>query len=195
GNNGNVSHRIAALLDLRRLKLDVLAFDYRGYGRSEGEPTEDGVYRDVRAALDFLVDTLEVEPSRIILFGHSLGGAIAIEGARHTDVAGLVVQSSFTHIRDMVKVLYPGTPLYLIARNQFRSLDKVPELEMPKLFVHGGDDPTIPLVLGRRLFEHAAAPKEWFEVPRAGHNDVFRHGGMRYGWRMQRFVQRCLGRS
>ncbi|MEE2777698.1 MAG: alpha/beta hydrolase [Acidobacteriota bacterium] len=195
GNNGNISHRLGALGDLRRMKVSVLAFDYRGYGRSEGEPSEDGVYRDARAAWDHLTGPLGVEPSKVLLFGHSLGGAVAIETALHRQIAGLVVQSSFTHIRDMVRVLYPRTPLHLMARNQFRSLDKVASIDVPKLFIHGSDDPTIPMRLGRRLYEAAAEPKDWFEIPRAGHNDVYRHGGFRYYWRLARFAKKCLTSS
>ena len=192
GNNGNISHRLGALLDIRRMKVSVLAFDYRGYGRSEGEPSEDGVYADVRAAFHHLTGPLGVDPAQVLLFGHSLGGAVAIDAARDCEVGGLVVQSSFTHIRDMVRTLYPRLPLHFVVRNQFRSVDKVAELEMPKLFIHGSDDPTVPLSLGRRLYESAADPKEWFEIPRAGHNDVYRHGGFRYYWRLQRFAKRCL---
>ena len=192
GNNGNITHRIGVLEQLWHMRLNVFAFDYRGYGRSEGEPSEEGLYRDVRAALDHLSGNLGQQPDSILLFGHSLGGAVAIDGALNRPVAGLVVQSSFTHIRDMTRALFPRLPLHLVARNQFRSVDKVGRLEMPKLFIHGTDDPTVPHRLGRRLFDAAVEPKEWFEIPRAGHNDVFRTGGMRYLWRLQRFARRVF---
>jgi fermentation-respiration switch protein FrsA (DUF1100 family) len=195
GNNGNITHRIGALLELRRMKMSVFAFDYRGYGRSAGQPSEAGLFADVRAAWAHLTGSLGVPPDRVLLFGHSLGGAVAIDAAQHREVAGLVVQSSFTHVRDMTRVLFPRTPLHLVARNQFRSIDKVPALEMPKLFIHGSDDPTVPHGLGLRLFEAAAAPKEWYSIPRAGHNDVHRQGGFRYFWRLQRFTKRCLPSS
>jgi pimeloyl-ACP methyl ester carboxylesterase len=192
GNNGNISHRIGAIQDLLRQRVDVFAFDYRGYGRSDGEPSEEGLYRDVRAAYDHVTGRLGVERSKVLLFGHSLGGAVAIDGALHREVAGLVVQSSFTHVRDMARVIFRGLPLGLVARNEFRSLDKVPQLDVPKLFIHGTDAPTVPYSLGRRLFESAAAPKEWYEIPRGGHNDVWRQGGFRYSWRLQRFFGRVL---
>lgn len=192
GNNGNITHRIGVLEQLWRMRLNVFAFDYRGYGRSEGEPSEEGLFRDVRGALDHLSGNLNQSSDSILLFGHSLGGAVAIDGALHRPVAGLVVQSSFTHIRDMTRALFPRLPLHWVARNQFKSIDKVGRLEIPKLFIHGTDDPTVPHRLGRRLFGAAAAPKEWFEVPRAGHNDVYRAGGVRYLWRLYRFTRRCL---
>jgi pimeloyl-ACP methyl ester carboxylesterase len=192
GNNGNVTHRIDALLDLRRLAMNIFAFDYRGYGRSAGVPSEAGLYRDVRAAWDHLVAERAVRPSSILLFGHSLGGAVAIDGALHREVGGLVVQSSFTHVRDMARTVYPGVPLHFIARSQFRSIEKVSRLTMPKLFIHGTEDPTVPYALGRRLFETAAAPKEWYEVPGAGHSELHRRGGLRYFGRLQKFARLCL---
>jgi hypothetical protein len=191
GNNGNITNRIEAFQSLRRLGVNLFAFDYRGYGRSEGVPTEGGVYRDVRAAWDHLVAKHE-GPKSIILFGHSLGGAVAIDGALHREVAGLVVQSSFTQVRDMARTIYPSLPLHLIARNQFRSIDKVGRLRMPKLFIHGSEDATVPIDHGRRLFAAAAAPKEWYEVARAGHSELHRHGGLRYYGRLQRFGRLCL---
>ena len=143
--------------ELGRMGFNVLAFDYRGYGRSDGEPSEAGLFRDVRAAYAHLCGPLAQEARSVVLFGHSLGGAVAIEAALHCEVAGLVVQSSFTHIRDMARSVMPwGTSL--IARNQFRSLGKVGRIGVPKLFVHGSDDPTVPVAMGRRLFDAAADP-------------------------------------
>jgi fermentation-respiration switch protein FrsA (DUF1100 family) len=192
GNNGNISTRIEALQQLHRLGLNVLAFDYRGYGRSEGSPSEEGLYRDVRGAYRHLAEELGQPGRSILLFGHSLGGAVAIDAAQSLEVAGLIVQSSFTHVRGMARSLFPRSPMFLIARNQFRSLDKIPHIEGPKLFIHGTDDPTVPVEMGREMFERANGPKEWFEVPRGGHNDLFRQGGWRYFRRLQRFCRQCL---
>ena len=171
--------------------MNVFAFDYRGYGRSEGEPSEDGLFRDVRAAYDQLTGPLCQLPGSVVLFGHSLGGAVAIDAALHREVAGLVVQSSFTQMRDMARTVMPWGPLGFIARNEFRSIAKVGLIEAPKLFIHGTDDPTVPLEMGRRLFEAAADPKDWYEIARGGHNDVYRQGGLRYFWRLQRFFRQC----
>jgi fermentation-respiration switch protein FrsA (DUF1100 family) len=192
GNNGNITNRIEALSNLRRLGVNLFAFDYRGYGRSEGEPTEAGLYRDVRAAFDHLLAARGESPKSILLFGHSLGGAVAIDAAVNRPAAGLVVQSSFTQVRDMARTIYPGVPLHLIARNQFRSIEKVRLLAMPKLFIHGTADATVPIDHGRRLFAAASEPKEWYEVPRAGHSELHRHGGLRYYGRLQRFGRLCL---
>ena len=170
----------------------MFAFDYRGYGRSGGRPTETGVVKDARAAHDHLTTALGQPPESILLLGHSLGGAIAIDCALHRPVAGLVVQSSFVDTKQMARELYPRVPMHWIARRRFRSIDKVALLEMPKLFVHGDADGTVPLSHGRRLFEAAADPKELFIVPRAGHNDLHRLGGSKYTRRLARFRDACI---
>jgi pimeloyl-ACP methyl ester carboxylesterase len=192
GNAGNITSRIGIYRFLRKAKVNVLAFDYRGYGRSGGRPSEQGVFLDARAAWDFLTGELGEAPERIVLFGHSLGGAIAIDCAVHRSVAGLVAQSTFTDLREMARVRFPRIPLHLVARNQFRSFEKVSKLEVPKLFIHGTADETIPFQLGQRLFENAAAPKEWYAVPHAGHNDIVNYGGVRYLWRIARFAGNAL---
>lgn len=195
GNTGSIAHQIGFLRHLRRLRLNLFAFDYRGYGRSDGVPREKGLYADVRAAYDHLTSVLGQPWQRIVLFGHSLGGAIAIECALERPAAGLVVQSSFTDVRDAARAVFPSLPFHLAARNQFRSVEKVQRLALPKLFIHGSADGTVPLELGRRLHAAAAEPKELYVVPHAGHNDVFRHGGFRYLRRLRRFRDGCLART
>jgi pimeloyl-ACP methyl ester carboxylesterase len=190
GNTGSIGDRIGLYLQLRRLKVNILAFDYRGYGRSHGRPSEKGLFSDVRAALDFLVER-GVALERTVLFGHSLGGAVAVDGALHRPVAGLVVQSSFTQLTDMARHVYRGIPVHLIARNEFRSVDKVARLAMPKLFIHGTEDGTVPFSIGESLFAAAAEPKQWYPVPRAGHNDVDRWGGRSYLKTVKGFFRRC----
>lgn len=192
GSSGSIAHRVGVFRLLGKLRVNVLAFDYRGYGRSTGVPSERGLYADVRAAYDHLVGPLGRTAEEILLFGHSLGGAVAIEAARDRPAAGLVVQSSFTDLREMARALYPQLPLYWITRNEFRSIGKVAELDLPKLFIHGTEDGTVPLAVGRRLFEAAAEPKELYLVERAGHNDVHLHGGSAYVRRLNRFRKACL---
>ena len=192
GNSGNLGDRVDIFRKLRRLRVHIFAFDYRGYGRSDGEPSEKGLFADVRAACDQVRDRLGVDPRTTLLFGHSLGGAVAIDGALHRPVAGLVVQSSFTDLDDMARHFYPKVPMHLITRNGFRSIDKVGRLTMPKLFLHGTDDPTVPFELGQRLHRAAAKPKEWFPVAGAGHNDIYKHGGLKYFRALSRFRERCL---
>ena len=195
GNTGSIAHRIGVFRHLQRLKVHLLAFDYRGYGRSSGSPSETGLFQDVRAAYRYLVEVLDQDSAEILLFGHSLGGAVAVDCALDCPIAGLVVQSSFTHIRDAAKAMFPTLPMHLAATRQFRSIEKVDKIRAPKLFIHGDCDESVPVELGEKLFEAASEPKELYIVRRAGHNDVHRYGGMRYLRRLSRFRNRCLKHS
>ena len=192
GNAGSIASRIGIFKYLRHLRVNILAFDYRGYGRSSGTPSESGLYLDVRSAFDLLVNNLHQSPGDIIALGHSLGGAVAIDCALDRPMAGLIVQSSFTHIRDAAKSMFPTLPMHLAATRQFRSVEKVGRLRMPKLFIHGEADETVPYSLGERLFEAAVEPKEFYSIRRAGHNDVHRYGGITYLRRIWKFRNRCL---
>ncbi len=192
GNTGSIGHRIAVFLHLRGLRVHLFAFDYRGYGRSSGSPSEIGLFQDARAAFDYLVGRLDQPPGEILLFGHSLGGAVAVDCALDRPAAGLVVQSSFTHVRDAAKAMFPTLPLHLAATRQFRSIDKVARIAIPKLFIHGDCDGTVPVELGRKLYAAAREPKELYIVRRANHNDVHRYGGLRYMRRLSKFRNRCL---
>ncbi len=192
GSSGSIAHQVGVLAIFGRLRVNLFAFDYRGYGRSSGEPSEAGLYRDARAAFDHLVDELDVPPHEIVLFGHSLGGAVAIDCALERPAAGLVVESAFTQVRDMARASYPNLPLHLVARNQFRSIEKVGRLTLPKLFIHGTADGRVPVAQGRRLYAAASEPKSLYLVAGAGHNDVHRHGGFGYLRRLSRFRAQCL---
>ncbi len=197
GNSGSLGSEIDTLRRFRRLRCNLFAFDYRGYGRSEGAPKEAGLYRDVRGAYRFLVGELAVPESEVILFGHSLGGAVAVDAATECQVAGLVVQNSLTQMRDMAKVNFTDPvgsrlPIHWVARNQFRSIDKIGSVDCPVLIIHGRLDQRIPIEQGRRLFEAAAEPREFLEIPGAGHNDIARRGRLRYWLRLSQFRDRTL---
>lgn len=178
GNTGNLGSYLGVFSYMRRLRVSIFAFDYRGYGRSTGQPTETGLYRDAQAVWHHLEGPLGITRQDIVVFGHSLGGAIAIDLAAVKPASGLIVQSSFTDMRAMARHLF--SPVHLIAKNGFRSIDKVASLPMPKLFVHGEADTKIPPDMGRALYEAAGEPKSWLTVPGAGHNDLHRHGGPLY---------------
>lgn len=192
GNSGSLGDRIEIFAGLLRLRVNVFAFDYRGFGKSDGEPSEKGLCADVRAALDYATGPLGVEAGRLILFGHSLGGAVAIDGAHNRPVAGLVVQSSFTDVVSIARHAYTGVPMHWIARNQFRSIDKVAEITCPKLFLHGDADEKVPFEMGQKLYAAAAPPKSWFPVRGAGHNDLHVFGGRDYFRVLSRFRERCV---
>jgi pimeloyl-ACP methyl ester carboxylesterase len=192
GNAGSIGDRIEIFANLRRLRVNVFAFDYRGFGKSDGKPSEQGLFADARAAVDYVTGELGVDPTQLLLFGHSLGGAVAIDAAHNRQVAGLVVQSSFTDIASMARHLYTHYVMHWIARNQFRSIDKVPEITCPKLFIHGDCDDAIPIEMGRQLYAAAAGPKAWFPVKGAQHNDLYVQGGKAYFRVLSRFRKRCV---
>jgi hypothetical protein len=195
GNAGSLGSRVEIFRYFQRLKVNVFAFDYRGYGRSTAAaPSEQGLYRDARAAYACLTGELGVAPREILLFGHSMGGAVAVDAALDCPVSGLIVQSSFTDLRDMARHAFPGVPMHWITRNCFRSIAKVGRLGMPKLFVHGRADTVVPYVLGERLYAAAAAPKSRFAVPGADHNDLHLQGkAVPYFQVLARFRRRCVG--
>jgi len=193
GSAGNLGGHVEALQALSRLPVSLFAFDYRGYGRSDGGPSEEGLFQDGRAALRYVIEELGQPAAKVLLYGHSLGGAVAIETAlQPPGGAGLVVQSSFTDVKNMARALFPSLPLHWVARNQFRSIHKVARLELPKLFVHGTADQKVPPDHTRALFEAASEPKDLFWVEGAEHGDVHRRGGLAYLQRLERFLDECL---
>ena len=191
GNSGSIAVRVEVLRFLRDLPANLLAFDYRGYGRSEGKPSEAGLFRDARAAYRHLCDDLRVAPERILLLGHSLGGAVAIDAALELSIAGLIVESTFTDVRDMARNRYPRLPMHLIARNQFLNSEKVARLEVPKLFIHGTADQTVPFEMGRQLFARAGDPKTFLPIEGADHNDLHLTGET-YLSGLRSFIGGCL---
>ncbi len=194
GQTGALGSHVGDLQQiLDHLEAAVFAFDYRGYGRSEGAPSERGLYLDVRAAHRHLTEEIGEAPGRILLFGHSLGGAVAIDAALDVPVAGLIAQATFTQIRDMARAFYPGLPLHLVTRNRFRSVEKIARIEIPKLLVHGERDEKVPPEIGEELFAAAAEPKERLLVPEAGHSDLFSDAGPSYWEAVDGFCRRCVG--
>jgi fermentation-respiration switch protein FrsA (DUF1100 family) len=161
-----------------RLGAHVLLADYRGYGRSEGTPSEAGVHADARAALRHLVEARGVPERRIVVYGRSLGGAVAVELARDRELAGLVLESTFTSIADVGRA-HLG-PLGWLAGRRFDSAAAIGRVRAPLLFVHGDRDEIVPWALGRRLFDAAPGPKRFETIPGAGHNDVAVVGGRAY---------------
>lgn len=194
GHSGSLGHRIEQFREMLRLPVNLLAFDYRGYGKSGGRPSEQGLFRDVRAAYDILRTRLGETAERIVLFGQSLGGAVAIDAALHRPVAGLVVQSSFVDLKTMARVKFPRFPMHWIASDHFRSGEKVAGISAPKLFIHGTGDTMIPYSQSELLFERAAAPKQLLPVIGADHHDIHERGGEVYFRRLSTFLLRCLGR-
>jgi fermentation-respiration switch protein FrsA (DUF1100 family) len=194
GNAGNLATpgRPEHDRQLHDLGLGVLAPDYRGYGESEGKPSEAGLYADAQSAYDFLRDSLRVPPNRIVIYGHSLGSAVATQLATSVEAAGLILEGSFTSVADLGQEIYPWVPVRWLSRNRFDSKGRIGNLRMPLLMIHGRNDMTVPLAQGRRLFAAAPEPKTFLEVP-GGHDDAFEVGAEAYEAGIRRFLGTLRG--
>gem|GEM_PF-129172 len=194
GANVNQAHRF------HKLGLDVLMIDYRGYGRSQGSfPSEAQVYEDAETAWNYLVLKRGINPGGIFIYGHSLGGAIGLELAvRHPEAAGLIVESSFTSMRDMVNCLHGYFrifPVNWLLKQRFDSISKVRYLQMPVLFIHGTADNGVPASMSQILFSAAPEPKQLFLVSGAGHNDVAKVAGAKYLQTVGQFLEQVRVRQ
>ena len=169
GNAGNMSDRLFKIKFFYELGLSVFIFDYRGYGNSEGKPSENGIYLDAQGAYDLLRSRGDVDMGKIILYGASIGGAVVVDLATRRDAALLVVESSITNARDMARIFYPFVPLFFLSL-KFNSIDKVRQFDIPKLFIHSPDDEVVPFWVGQKLYEAALPPKEFLKI-HGGHND------------------------
>jgi fermentation-respiration switch protein FrsA (DUF1100 family) len=178
GNAGNIGDRLDMAARLHGLGFSVLLFDYRGYGKSEGAPSEEGTYLDAEAAYDWLAHERAGSGAPIVAFGESLGGAVAIELARRRPLAGLITQSTFASLPELGAALYPWLPVRLLARIHYASIEKVAEVRCPWLLMHSRRDELIPFAHAERLFAAATAaaqaaarpPPRRFEIA-GGHND------------------------
>jgi fermentation-respiration switch protein FrsA (DUF1100 family) len=172
GNGGNISHRLDSLVIFHRLGLNVFIFDYRGYGRSRGRPSEQGTERDALGAWRWLTEDKQTDPVTLLIFGRSLGGAIAAELANQRPSAGLILESSFTSFIDIGRAHYPFLPVRLLARYRYETIKKVAGINIPVLVVHSRQDELVPFSYGQKLFEACSEPKEFLEIS-GGHNDGF----------------------
>jgi fermentation-respiration switch protein FrsA (DUF1100 family) len=169
GNGGNMSHRLDKIRLFHDLGYSVMAFDYRGYGASEGKPTEEGTYADMTAAVDHAVAARGADTARLVLYGESLGGAVAVGEAVRRPPAALVVDSSFTSVPAMAQKYYPWLPARLLLRYSYDSLSRMPALRCPVLVLHSPQDDVVPFAMGRQLFDAAPEPKAFAELA-GGHN-------------------------
>lgn len=153
-----------AWAQFRRRGLGVFAVDYRGYGESQGRISEAGLYRDAEAAYAYVKNTLGIPPSRILLYGFSMGAAVAVELATRVEAAGLMLEGGWLSIPQLGAERYPFLPISLMAQNHFASVDKIARVLMPKLIVHARTDSVIPIAHGRRLFQLATPPKQFYDL-------------------------------
>jgi fermentation-respiration switch protein FrsA (DUF1100 family) len=186
GNAGNASHRLPNAAELAQLGTAVLVPDYRGYGMSEGTPSEAGCYADARAALEDLVGRGFPE-NRIVLFGRSLGAAVAVDLAQDRELAGVILESAFTSGADVAKRAF-GSPIALLMQGVLASDAKIDRVRAPLLFFHGDRDQIIDFELGRALYDIAPEPKSFETIAGAGHNDTTQVGGRAYFERIRVFL-------
>lgn len=195
GNASNVENTLIQTQQFLALGLSAFIIDYRGYGLSSGPfPNEQRVYEDAIAAWDYLTQTREISANDIVIFGHSIGGAIAIElASQQPAAAGLIVQATFTSMTDMMD--HAGysrlVPKWLLNQH-FASIDKVQTLQMPVLVIHGMNDQTVPASMSQTLYGAIAAPKQLWLVPIADHNDIATVAGEQYSLTVQGWLQTLI---
>jgi fermentation-respiration switch protein FrsA (DUF1100 family) len=187
GNAGNISHRLETCRLLLELGLSVFVFDYRGYGRSQGAPSEEGTYRDGEAAYDWL-RTKGFAPGQIVLFGESLGGAVAVELALHRPVKGVILVSTFTSIPDVGADIFPWLPTRRICTVRYETANKVARLKTPLLFMHSRTDTIIRYRHCEVLFAKANEPKMLWELA-GDHNDTLFVAPSQFQEGIRRFLQ------
>ena len=193
GNAGNISHRLDNLLLLsRRLNINILIFDYRGYGNSHGKPSEPGLYADAEAALAYLRSRPDIDATRLTLFGRSLGCAVAVHLATRHPVKAVILESPFTSIDAMARHMRGGItsliPTSWLIRSEFDSLSKIPNIHAPILIIHGDQDDIVPIQMARELYAAANHPKQFHPIPGAGHNNTVSIGGDPYFNAMKEFI-------
>ena len=194
GNAGNISHRLDNIAVLHRsLGVNVFIFDYRGYGRSEGSVSEKGIYMDAEAALAYLRSREDVDQSKLVLFGRSLGCAAAVEVAAQHETYAVILESPFTSTRAMANRLYPFLRLGFLLTTRLDSLSKIDGVRAPLMVLHGDSDQTVPIDLGRELFDAANEPKRFYVIEGADHNDTYLVGGDAYLEALQDFLNDPTG--
>jgi fermentation-respiration switch protein FrsA (DUF1100 family) len=185
GNAGNITHRDQRFHEIVAAGSSVLMIDYRGYGKSTGRPSEKGLYADAQAAYDYLLKTSR--PQDIVVHGESLGTAVAVDLASRHQCGGVVLEAAFTAASDVAGTVLPVIGPLLI--RSFDSRQKIRRVQAPILFIHGNADHTIPMQLGRALFDAAPGPKSFWAIPGADHNDIVESAGPEYRKHLRSFYE------
>jgi uncharacterized protein len=187
GNAGNISHRLETIEIFHNMGLNVLIFDYRGFGKSEGKPSEKGTYEDALAAWTYLIKDMKCKPDDIIIFGRSLGGAIATNLATKVKPSCLIIESTFTSVPDIAQKMFPIFPVNLLVKNKYPSINIIPKVKCPVLVIHSQEDQLIPYSNGVELFEKATAKKQFLEIT-GGHNEGYMESGKVYTDGIKQFI-------
>jgi len=188
GNAGNISHRGESIRIFHRLGLNVFIIDYRGYGNSQGEPSEAGLYKDADAAWQYLTQERAIDKDNIIIFGRSLGGAVATKLASEVQPAALILESTFSSAREFSKSVFPVLSRILIFRYRFNSLGKIKKITCPLLVMHSPDDEIIPFHLGEKIYQTANQPKYFIKM-KGDHNNGFLLSQPDYERSLKKFIE------
>jgi fermentation-respiration switch protein FrsA (DUF1100 family) len=188
GNSGNISHRLDSVEYFHRLGFAVLIIDYRGYGQSTGKPSVKGVLLDARGAWNWLLENKKVRPESIVVFGRSLGGAVAAGLAGEVGPGALLMESSFTSLHDVGKSLYPFMPVGLFLPQDFDSIASLRGKSFPLLVVHSPEDELIPFALGEAVFAAYSGPKQFLRI-KGSHNAGHRIDRTRYLEGLESFLR------
>jgi uncharacterized protein len=191
GNAGDRSSRAPLATALTRAGFSVLLFDYRGYGRNPGQPTEPGLVADARAARQYVSSRADVDPARLVYFGESLGAAVAVALAVEQAPAALVLRSPFTSLADMARLQFPFLPTFLL-RDRLESLNQISRVDCPLLVITGDRDSVVPPAQSRRLYEAAPGPKRFVLIAEADHNDYELLAGQQLITEVTQFVEQVL---
>jgi fermentation-respiration switch protein FrsA (DUF1100 family) len=193
GNAGNISHRLENIKLLHdKLKVNIFIFDYRGYGLSEGKVSERGTYLDGEAAIEHLRKHRPAESKHLVLFGRSLGAAVAIEMATRTRVlSAVILESPFASIRDMAGEIFPFLPIGPLIRTQYNVAEKIRGIKIPLLVLHGDRDEVVPFSQGKKVYDAAPQPKTFYTIGGARHNDTYIIGGDSYFEALRRHIERA----
>lgn len=192
GNAGNIGDRLETIAQFHRMGLAVFIFDYRGYGRSTGKPSEQGTYRDAEAAWEYLTGKRGIDPKTVVVLGRSLGGAVAVWLAAHHTPGALIVESSFTSLPDVAARHYPYLPVRLLSRYQYDNRATISRVTAPVLIAHSPDDGLVPYSHGERLYAAANAPKEFLRLS-GSHNDGFLQSAQHYERGLSAFIEKHIG--
>ncbi len=187
GNAGNISHRGDSIAIFHRLGLNVFIIDYRGYGLSQGNPGEAGLYRDAKTAWDYLTQVKVIDKANIIIFGRSLGGTVATRLASEVHPAALIIESTFSSARDMARSIFPLLSRVLVFRFRFNSITRIKKITCPLLVLHSAEDEIIPFHLGEKIY-HAANQPKYFVTMKGDHNTGFLFSQPGYEQSLKEFI-------
>ncbi|MDY6969131.1 MAG: alpha/beta hydrolase [Spirochaetota bacterium] len=187
GNSGNISNRIDSIKIFYKLRLSIFIYDYRGYGRSNGSPSEDGTYLDAEAAMEYLTKKRKISQDRIIIFGRSLGGPIAAWLAQNYTSRMLIIESTFFSLADVAKLHYSWIPAQFIFGDSYRTYRYIMKVQCPVLIIHSRDDELVPYSQGKKLYELAKFPKELITIF-GSHNYGFLESKKIYVSGIDRFI-------